>query len=119
MTDDDSTEQCPERPEGVEPTTVFGYELPDGTEDKTARDGILSAVDEWHALLLGAVVGGTGSLLLITLFVAFLLGEFDGMRRNVSHIRDALSKPAYTGMGMAVGVLGHVSIWGPPASMVI
>lgn len=119
MTTDDDSEV--DRREGVEPTTLgpitlpTGRELgpvtlPDGTEDETGRDGFLSAIDEWHALGIGFLIGLTGHIEIIALFTAFLLGEYDGLRKT-DHVEDAMLKPGYACLGIILGLVVHLWLW--------
>jgi hypothetical protein len=95
----------------TEPTELYGFELPDGNEDETDRDGFLSAQAEVHALAVGVLAGMTGHIDLILLFVMFLVGEFDGMRKS-EHLVDAAREPAYAALGIVSGVAFHIALWG-------
>lgn len=96
--------------DGVEPTTIYGFEIPDGTEDETERDGVLSSKAEVHSFVLGLVAGMTGHIEIIALFVAFVMGTADSLRKT-SHLRDAAKESAYAVGGVFLGVVIHLLLW--------
>lgn len=66
--------------------------IPDSTDESdTERDGILSTLTEWHALIIGAAVGVaylvTGSVELLALFtfgaLGYKLGSDKGWLREI------------------------------------
>lgn len=82
-----------------------------GTEEETARDGVLSTLTEYHALILGAVVGFvallTGARWLLVPFVAGALGVEVGRRRGrtetVPAFGEVQKEPWYALGGLAGG----------------
>jgi hypothetical protein len=85
---------------------------PVGTESETPRDGVLSTLTEYHALILGCVVGFvallTGALWLLVVFVAGALGMEAGRRRGSSSrvpaFGEVTKEPWYGLGGLVIGM---------------
>jgi len=84
---------------------------PVGTEEETPRDGVLSTLTEYHALILGSAVGFvalfTGELGLLPVFVVGALGVEAGRRRGrtetVPAFGEVQKEPWYALGGLAGG----------------
>ena len=99
---------------------LIPFEIPDaGSEEDTERDGFLSYAGEWHALILGIGVGLTGSMALVGLFTAWVLGKchlvellYGGVKSKVTgcpfkqsgHMKDAAKEPGYAIGGILFGL---------------
>jgi len=74
-----------------------------GTEQETFRDGPLSSLAEWHALLIGisvgliiAIVGGKDAAWLFIILTTIAVG---GREVNVGHLKDVKNEPVYALVG--------------------
>jgi len=79
--------------------------IPDSTdEDETERDGVLSTLTEWHALIIGLVVGGivahTQAWELGALFVAAAMGT----KLDTPATKEIRREPWYALGGFAASV---------------
>ncbi|MFT4921054.1 MAG: hypothetical protein ACI8XM_000247 [Haloarculaceae archaeon] len=76
-----------------------------GSESETSRDGVLSTLSEYHALILGLVVGYvallTGAYGLLALTVAAALGA--GALASTAATSEIRKEPWYTLGGLAIG----------------
>lgn len=105
MSDDDDLRQ---------PTEIAGLELPDAPkEEATERDGLLSYAGEWHALVIGLVVGTvatlTGHYVLMVVVVGAALGLSLGRRcgttRRVPALGEIRREPWYALFGLILGAM--------------
>jgi hypothetical protein len=89
-----------------------------GADDPTLYNvSFLSRPAEWHAIGLGALVGATGHQAAIVAFILYLLGretKYLGLADTL-HARDALREPAYAALGLALGLILHIVVFGMPA----
>lgn len=91
-----------------------------GRDDRTIWNvSFLSRPAEWHAVGVGAAVGLTGRVELLSALVAYLLGRGTGKLPDVKHIKDAGREPAYALFGLVLGLLGHLLVFGGAALQVI
>jgi hypothetical protein len=87
--------------------------VPDSTEEsETERDGLLSTLTEWHALVGGLVVGvvaaGAGSWELAVLWVTLCLGA----KMPTRYTAELRREPPYALGGCAVGaVAARAALW--------
>jgi hypothetical protein len=83
--------------------------IPSSTdEDETARDGVLSTLREWHALVIGLVVGAvvaaTGAWEVAALFVSAALGA----KLNTTAFAEIRREPWYALAGFASSAAGYL-----------
>lgn len=72
-----------------------------GTEEETPRKGLLSARSEWHALILGALIGLTVSLTGRVELLALVVPAILGLKRiNSKSIYEMKREPWYTAAGI-------------------
>lgn len=84
--------------------------LPTGSEEETARDGVLSSRAEVHALVIGFLAG---VLFVVTGDVGVVAGFWTvmfGGRALAGHLADARKELAYTSTGFLLAMGGGVVV---------
>jgi len=83
--------------------------IPDSTdEDETERDGILSTLREWHALIIGLVVGAIVAHVQAWELAALFVAAAMGTKLDTPATREIRREPWYALFGFGSTVLGYL-----------